>query len=233
MHLKFSFGFAIEDFEMMYPCSDEKSLEDQVASLCYNHFEKLPKKGKPLPEREWTIIAAVVQKIEKEENNSFTLDVVSMGTGSKCIGQNYLSSNGDMLNDSHAEVVARRGFLRYLYYQIEIAAATTGQSDVLVVDPCTNKFKQRKEVSFLFFSSHTPCGDASIIIKETKHIEIESNNELQPSPSIKETQNPTGDKGIDEGPPMKIPRIEIPDIHRTGAKCVEGGPQVNTLKIYC
>lgn len=212
-------------------CDDEKSLEDQITLLCYNHFEKLPKKGKPLPEREWTIIAAVVQRIEKTDSNRFTLDVVSMGTGSKCVGQNMLSSNGDMLNDSHAEVIARRGFLRYLYHQIEIAA-TSGQSDVLALDPCTKKFHQRKEVSFIFFSSHTPCGDASIIIKEMNCTKVENSNELQPSPSIRAAHDPAEDKGIDEEPPKKIPKIDFTDIHRTGAKCVVGGLQVIRLEIF-
>lgn len=211
----------------MAASKDRKSLANQVARLCYSHFDNLPKKGKPLQGREWTVVAAVVQRTAKKVHSNVSLKVVSMGTGSKCVGQNKLSHNGDLLNDSHAEIVARRGFLRYLYYQMEIA--TSGkESDVFVVDLKTRKFLQREEVSFIFFSSHTPCGDASIIVKETTETASKTTNELL-QPTNGNVQNP------DEEPSSKRPKIEIPDIHRTGAKCVEDGPQViiDNLKLKC
>jgi len=41
------------------------------------------------------------------------MKVVAMGTGSKCIGQSQMCSKGRIINDSHAEVTARRSFVRY------------------------------------------------------------------------------------------------------------------------
>lgn len=35
-----------------------------------------------------------------------------MGTGSKCIGQKGMRESGDILFDSHAEVIAKRAFQR-------------------------------------------------------------------------------------------------------------------------
>lgn len=35
---------------------------DEIARLCYEHYEtRLPKQGKPEPNREWTLLAAVVK----------------------------------------------------------------------------------------------------------------------------------------------------------------------------
>ena len=43
---------------------------------------------------------------------NISMKVVAMGTGSKCIGQSHMCLKGHIINDSHAEVTARRSFLR-------------------------------------------------------------------------------------------------------------------------
>jgi len=44
------------------------------------------------------------------------MKVVAMGTGSKCIGHSHMCCQGGVINDSHAEVIARRSFLRQVYF---------------------------------------------------------------------------------------------------------------------
>lgn len=39
-------------------------------------------------------------------------DVVALGTGNTCVTGDALSLNGRVMNDSHAEVVARRSLLK-------------------------------------------------------------------------------------------------------------------------
>lgn len=34
---------------------------DEISKLCYKRFSELPKRGKPEPGREWTLLAAVVK----------------------------------------------------------------------------------------------------------------------------------------------------------------------------
>ncbi|KFQ22383.1 tRNA-specific adenosine deaminase 1 [Mesitornis unicolor] len=144
---------------------------DGIAELCYRHYRtRLPKQGKPDPNREWTSLAAVV-KVESAPQREVpaspgklqvTKEVVAMGTGTKCIGQNKMRKTGDVLNDSHAEIVAKRSFQRYLLHQMWLAASHQHCS-IFIPGTETGKWKLKPNILFVFFSSHTPCGDASII----------------------------------------------------------------------
>ncbi|KAM9854730.1 tRNA-specific adenosine deaminase 1 [Aulostomus maculatus] len=135
---------------------------DEIAKMCYERFHKLPHTGKPEPGREWTLLAAVVQITRSINSDTVEKEVVSLGTGTKCIGQTAMSPNGDVLNDSHAEVIARRGCIRYLTQEL-CRAVSGGVSSVFCQADQQGKWKLKPGVSFLFFTSHTPCGDASII----------------------------------------------------------------------
>lgn len=44
--------------------------------------------------------------------------VVAIGTGSKCFANNNNDEHGMVLHDMHAEVLARRSFVRFLYDQL-------------------------------------------------------------------------------------------------------------------
>ncbi|XP_025960038.2 tRNA-specific adenosine deaminase 1 isoform X4 [Dromaius novaehollandiae] len=144
---------------------------DEIAELCYVHYStRLPKQGKPDPNREWTLLAAVV-KVESASqrevhaspgNLQVKKEVVAMGTGTKCIGQNKMRKTGDILNDSHAEIVAKRSFQRYLLHQMWLAASYQ-QCSIFIPGTETGKWKLKPNIVFIFFCSHTPCGDASII----------------------------------------------------------------------
>ncbi|GAA6221246.1 tRNA-specific adenosine deaminase 1 [Lates japonicus] len=263
---------------------------DEIAKLCYDCFSQLPRRGKPEPGREWTLLAAVVQITRCADSDTVRKEVVSLGTGTKCIGQTHMSPNGDVLNDSHAEVIARRGCIRYLIQELH-RAVSGGNSSVFCRADQPGKWRLQPGVSFLFFTSHTPCGDASIIPMIS--------SQSQPCPPVTSEKSHEGtDVGRDlkrkaeepsEGQNTKLARLEdqetaerrlqdrgdtktsvpsnssksddssqcqstetpletvsqasahmeiktrgpsdgaelnpqVPDIHRTGAKCVPGGP---------
>ncbi|XP_075875406.1 tRNA-specific adenosine deaminase 1 isoform X2 [Nelusetta ayraudi] len=219
---------------------------DEIARLCYERFSELPRRGKPEPGREWTLLAAVVK-----------------------VTRTSAEERGDVLNDSHAEVIARRGCVRYLIQELH-QAVTGGNSTVFCPAEERGKWKLQPSVSFLFFTSHTPCGDASIVPM--------CDTQSQPCPpvaSAKDCAQTAGEgnqKRKAEEPSVrkhsKMPRVEeeeaekrcnssssvtlsqthpetgipedaallsvssdstalppqVADVHRTGAKCVPGGP---------
>lgn len=129
---------------------------DRVAQLSNSKFISLGKTGKPKEHTEWTLLACILQL---EKGN---MHVVSLGTGSKCIGASQLSGAGDILHDSHAEVVARRAFVLYLIEQVD--RAVKGQESLFQEEK--GKYVIREGVTFHFYVSHTPCGDASIFPKQ-------------------------------------------------------------------
>ncbi|KAG2013459.1 D-arabinose dehydrogenase [Coprinopsis cinerea AmutBmut pab1-1] len=98
--------------------------------------------------------------------NDFSGDhkIISLATGTKCVPANRLSGRGELVHDSHAEVLARRGALRWL---LEEVSRVTGvlqahESLWIIRDDHSGKFRLRDSVTLNLYVSTLPCGDASM-----------------------------------------------------------------------
>lgn len=85
-------------------------MADRVAGVCLEKFDRLPEKGKPIGGKEWTLLSGVVQQ---SSDDGGRLKVVSLASGTKCIGASKLSDKGTVINDSHAEVSTL--YIMYIY----------------------------------------------------------------------------------------------------------------------
>ncbi|XP_076878718.1 tRNA-specific adenosine deaminase 1 isoform X2 [Brachyhypopomus gauderio] len=154
------------------------------------------------------------------------------------------------------------------YLMEQLGVALRGEcSTIFCPGDQKGKWRLRPGVTFLFFSSHTPCGDASIIpmsdspaqpcppvtaqencheanrISEQGGVRRRANSPTAaPSKRLKvsaEPPRPTAQRPLEaesgtaaekpaEGPGLDHPEggrgQQLPDLHRTGAKCVYGGP---------
>ncbi|KAJ1961580.1 hypothetical protein GGI12_003175 [Dipsacomyces acuminosporus] len=101
------------------------------------------------------------------------MECVALGTGLKCLNNKQLSRFGDSVHDSHAEVVARRGFIVYLMDQLK--QARNGQQQNSIFEPYTDdnrhvkyRLDTKMDIKIHLYTSQCPCGDASIEYLQTE-----------------------------------------------------------------
>lgn len=86
-------------------------------------------------------------------------------TGVRCLPRSKLSPHGDLLHDSHAEVLARRGFVIWLAEEIlRVNAEKKRRGDLDTASPWVEKddirherFRLRRNVKVCFYISTLPC----------------------------------------------------------------------------
>ncbi|ORX43821.1 hypothetical protein BCR36DRAFT_406649 [Piromyces finnis] len=148
----------------MEPQQQKKiSISDRIAKCCIEQYERFQKRFKP-SENQWTILAGIVIEYIKDKNNeqqNTELKCVCLSTGMKCIGKSHLLPTGEIINDSHAEVLSRRAFQKYIYSEIE--SCIDNKDSIVYYNKETKKFKVHENLRFHLYISQSPCGDASTV----------------------------------------------------------------------
>ncbi|CAL1532094.1 unnamed protein product [Lymnaea stagnalis] len=85
--------------------------------------------------------------------------VVGLGTGNRCILYQHMTLDGKRIIHSHAEIIARRAFLRYLYKQLQ--TYNGNRSHPIFTRSDTGKLKIRDKIQVHLYISRPPCGDAA------------------------------------------------------------------------
>lgn len=89
-------------------------LADHIGNMVLTKFNELVANDSMHSKRK--VIAGIVQTTGYTSESA---KLISVATGTKCIAGEYMSINGTVVNDTHAEIVARRCLLDYLYEQLE------------------------------------------------------------------------------------------------------------------
>ena len=74
--------------------------------------------------------------------------------------------DGSRINDSHAEVIARRAFLRYLYVHVEKFYDGDHKQSIFEKESKGSRLAVKPGIKFHLYTSKTPCGDAAVFIND-------------------------------------------------------------------
>ena len=121
-------------------------LPEELVSACHSLYFSL-KYNPPL--NKFTIIAAFIL------SSPAAYEIVSIGCGSKCLPEARLPLHGDALHDCHAEVIARRGLVRWLLE--EIGRDASGVPSGWLVQGTDGKYALRPLVRLCLYVSTPPC----------------------------------------------------------------------------
>ncbi|KAI0260953.1 adenosine deaminase/editase [Gloeopeniophorella convolvens] len=117
----------------------------------YSSLPFAPQSGK------FTILAAFAL----HEPQSGRTHLLSLGAGAKCLPADRLPIYGDALHDSHAEVIARRGVVRWLLEELQRDARCPGTSSWIAARE-DGMYSIKDDVQLWMYVSTVPCGDASM-----------------------------------------------------------------------
>ncbi|SGY77205.1 BQ5605_C005g03579 [Microbotryum silenes-dioicae] len=143
------------------------SLTENIARVVLDTYHALPPKGKPRTRtngaREWTVLAGfcLYPSEQGERSDLSRYRCVSIGTGVKVLPYHRLPRHGDVLHDSHGEIIARRGLLRFLVAQLEVALGVVDPTSSCLVRGSNGRWKLKDELRLGMYVSTLPCGDAS------------------------------------------------------------------------
>lgn len=135
-------------------------LADAVARLVVDKFSDLTDNFTS-PHARRKVLAGVVMTAGSDVKDA---QVICVSTGTKCINGEYMSDRGLALNDCHAEIVARRSLVRFIYTQLEhyLSNKTEDHKKSIFVEQEGGGFQLKDNVQFHLYISTSPCGDARI-----------------------------------------------------------------------
>ena len=136
----------------------DTKLASSIADAVWNkHEEVLNAKDT----RHKTVLAGYVIR-RKEDEKREDLQVVALGTGTKCLPGDEYTLDGSAVHDCHAEIIARRSLIRWIYHQLN--TADNPGSFAIKCEGGVEGYVFRPFELWLY-TSQCPCGDSAVYSK--------------------------------------------------------------------
>ncbi|EAT46267.1 AAEL002522-PA, partial [Aedes aegypti] len=141
-----------------------QTFADAVGKLVIEKFNEVMKGNDVYSRRK--VLAGIVMT---QGYDAKSAKVISLATGTKCVSGEHMSVTGSVINDSHAEIIARRGLLDFFYTQLDLhcrraAGKTNSSKSSIFVAPTdgTSLYKLKDGIHFHLYINTAPCGDARV-----------------------------------------------------------------------
>lgn len=127
----------------------------------------------------YVVLAGVVMTLGSESDG--THQVVALASGTKCISGKYINAppKGNALYDCHAEILARRCLVSFLYDQLEIHITDQVNSIFEANDSNQNlsqpRLRLKKGVGFHLYIQSAPCGDGRKFSHQPNNTPVDPN----------------------------------------------------------
>ncbi|XP_024109467.2 double-stranded RNA-specific editase B2 [Pongo abelii] len=137
-----------------------QELADSISQLVTQKFREVTMDLTPTHARHKALAGIVMTK----GLDARQAQVVALSSGTKCISGEHLSDQGLVVNDCHAEVVARRALLHFLYTQLELHLSKRREDSErsIFVRLKEGGYRLRENILFHLYVSTSPCGDARL-----------------------------------------------------------------------
>ncbi|NXA10288.1 DSRAD deaminase, partial [Sapayoa aenigma] len=138
------------------------TLHDQLAMLSHQCFNSLTARIQHSLLGRKILAAIIMRKADKGLGV-----VVSIGTGNRCVKGEELSLKGETVNDCHAEIISRRGFVRFLYSELmKYDPSNPSSAEESIFEPAGGeRLKIKSSITFHLYVSTAPCGDGALFDK--------------------------------------------------------------------
>jgi Adenosine-deaminase (editase) domain len=136
--------------------AEMQSSVDDVVSLTLTQYSLLPFVPQP---GKYTVLASFVlhNPATQQSGRGTTTHLLSLGTGVKCLPASRLPPLGDALHDSHAEVIARRGAIRWFLEEVQRDVQAPGSSEWICARKQDGLYTLRNDVQLWMYASTVPC----------------------------------------------------------------------------
>ncbi len=135
----------------------ENDFSDRISICIQEKFNQLTQNDIRLQRRK--VLSGIVMT---HNYNLETMEIICITTGTKSIHSDEKIINGQVLNDCHAEIIARRCLIRYCYEQLQLILDDKFDQSIFERIQNSDRFQIKSSIHFHLYISTVPCGDSRI-----------------------------------------------------------------------